>query len=346
MSTTTPPVKQHRLACNRCHQHKLRCNKRPDAQVCSRCQAAGAECLFSVSRRGCRPPKPKRQQLPPQSQDDAILDPTLFSLSPTTPWDASLLAPPFDPSFFDTALAANPQQLSTTSPSESYSASDDSVTAPSFTTVDLDCQLARLSQSLSCHLATIPSLSIWSSMPENPPKDLHFSVDDTFALTQSLVNTYRDVASIQNRGTLDDSSTYLLIACHRRLIDIWERVFCHMRKCISQGPNDLSVSVPSVKMGSFTASSSAAITLHLTLITQFAQQLQHGIQSLLRVLTENSNTFSELLPADAPDALATLHHAPCGIDPVSLSCQAISEKSNKLVSDIEDIKALARDRHL
>ncbi|KAE8409531.1 hypothetical protein BDV37DRAFT_277874 [Aspergillus pseudonomiae] len=46
-----PPSRQ---ACDRCHDLKLRCH-RNDAGKCSRCQRAGASCVFSPSNRGRRP---------------------------------------------------------------------------------------------------------------------------------------------------------------------------------------------------------------------------------------------------------------------------------------------------
>ncbi|KAL2065964.1 hypothetical protein VTL71DRAFT_3634 [Oculimacula yallundae] len=55
--TTSPVQKSTRLACNRCHSHKLRCPKRPNttSEDCERCIRANAKCDYSVPLRLGRP---------------------------------------------------------------------------------------------------------------------------------------------------------------------------------------------------------------------------------------------------------------------------------------------------
>ena len=61
----TPRAPTHirkRLACDRCHSHKLRCPKR-DNSDCLRCAKAGAECVFSRSKRTFRAPAPGAESI-------------------------------------------------------------------------------------------------------------------------------------------------------------------------------------------------------------------------------------------------------------------------------------------
>ncbi|KAI9736194.1 MAG: hypothetical protein M1834_001079 [Cirrosporium novae-zelandiae] len=51
-----PTAQKRRSACDRCHSQKLRCLKQPGNGNCDRCLKLGAQCIFSPSMRGFRPP--------------------------------------------------------------------------------------------------------------------------------------------------------------------------------------------------------------------------------------------------------------------------------------------------
>ncbi|TPX07230.1 uncharacterized protein E0L32_010824 [Thyridium curvatum] len=57
-----------RLACDRCHAHKLRCPKQAGSPVCTRCARAGAACVFS-------PPGGKAPSAPPRNEAGAPVSP-------------------------------------------------------------------------------------------------------------------------------------------------------------------------------------------------------------------------------------------------------------------------------
>lgn len=147
-------------------------------------------------------------------------------------------------------------------------------------------QLSDLSVRLYEHSATIPPQSIHDAIPENESyadvmnaraKDYaYYKVDDTFQLTQELIDIYpsfiniftrrkisqashsshtptnfvpeklydqsgaslRPIApSFSNPLALDHSSILLVLSCHLRLIEIYDELFKHMQVCIDQkGP--------------------------------------------------------------------------------------------------------------
>lgn len=56
----TPAVPATRLACDRCHDHKLRCDRSPiTGEPCRRCARVKAECRYGRPRRFGRPRKRK-----------------------------------------------------------------------------------------------------------------------------------------------------------------------------------------------------------------------------------------------------------------------------------------------
>lgn len=75
----TPEVPATRLACDRCHDHKLRCDRSPIAgEPCRRCARVKAECRYGRPRRFGRPRK--RRDSESVKKEDSIT-----GASPVTP---------------------------------------------------------------------------------------------------------------------------------------------------------------------------------------------------------------------------------------------------------------------
>lgn len=264
---------------------------------------------------------------------ESTLDSSLFHTSPTGLWDPSLGTPLQDPPFFNEALASviNLGSLdATTTPfPETISA-----------TLALDHNLAKLSHNLSGLYAKVPPISIWSSIGEKSSDELYFQPDDLLALTQRMVDLYRDVASIQTSEAqaLSNPTVYMLISCHYRLLDIWELVFTHMGNCVGYAENVGPVQVPTFSVGSFKTSPSTSVTLYVTLMTQFAQQLQDGVLAVVAKLVKDTP------PMTRPDAAngsfedlmkpSDLERPP---NPTLLGCQVVADRAAKMVTDVEAI---------
>lgn len=201
---------------------------------------------------------------------------------------------------------------------------------------DVICQLAELSVGLYEHIKSIPPISIHDSLPRfkdtlaagenapNPqidPRTYNFKPEDTFSLSQKLVDVYPNIMSIffpdnmirppymgdgdfdawilRWRSTNDDlcnerdqrseiphfstpapidqSSLLLLLSCHLRLLDIFDKLFEHMHICTDSGLGAYNVGTPfqppQVRVGSFVAPPSSAIPMQMLLFIQLASQL-------------------------------------------------------------------------
>ena len=339
------PAKQ-RQACDRCHTHKLRCHKRLNSDTCVRCSSVSAECVFSISRRGCRPKK----NTPEQVTDDITIDPNVLSFSPNTPWDNGSLAYPLDVSFLGNSadaiapFASIDQQQQHLSNGLSLSTSSQQAPALS-TDATLDQQLARLSHSLSEHQSSISAFSIWSSPSDGRPKDLHFSIGDTFSVTQKLVDSYNEIDSRHLCQVSSNSLIYLLLACHHRVLDIWECLFEHMQHCIDSTQKGLSVAVPTVVIGSFVASSSMAVHLHMALIFRLSEQLHLGINSLIAELSrmETTSTDASSSMDVSAEVLTANGQSLNALGATIWSCRVVAARASKMLSNLKDIDILARE---
>ncbi|PVH78079.1 hypothetical protein DL98DRAFT_257548 [Cadophora sp. DSE1049] len=139
-------------------------------------------------------------------------------------------------------------------------------------------KLSQLNVDLSDHKATLPPLSVHDDLPPDLdvacPQSDEYVLEDTFRLTQSLIDIYPSFLHLfinptpssksttpdsdflstgmfENDGgsssstassntssnakqPLDYASILLLISCHLRVIDIYDTLFKHMDTCISQ----------------------------------------------------------------------------------------------------------------
>ncbi|KAL2064363.1 hypothetical protein VTL71DRAFT_4857 [Oculimacula yallundae] len=139
-------------------------------------------------------------------------------------------------------------------------------------------KLSQLNVDLSDHKSTLPPLSIHDDLPPEldtePPQKDDYVLEDTFRLTQSLIEIYptflhlfinpmpssqittpeseflgsdtfgsdatppsdetSSSTSSSPKHALDHASILLVISCHLRVIDIFDILFKHMETCISQ----------------------------------------------------------------------------------------------------------------
>jgi hypothetical protein len=194
---------------------------------------------------------------------------------------------------------------------------------------EIDCirKLSQLNIDLFEHSNSLPPLSIYDTPPEDIARDSayvgakdysKYVVEDTFRLTQSLVDLYptflnaflphptannssdnsswlqggmsnarfqasqypvpRTASSSQasSRPPPDHSSIFLILACHMRVIDLYEALFKHMKLCLKQqgfAKTPQQVKVPQLTIGSYAPPPSAAVPMQMLLVVQFASQL-------------------------------------------------------------------------
>ncbi len=228
-------------------------------------------------------------------------------------------------------------------------------------------KLSQLSIDLFEHSNTVPPLSIYdpppSNLEDNPvspsPQDYSgYHIDETFRLTQSLINIYptflnaflphpmsessnasstrpsdkmsnthfqtaqHPAASLGSASrasamqNLDHSSILLLLACHLRLINIYEALFKHMHACFKQGgialtPQQATLNPTPLKIGSFEPPPSTAIPMQMLLLVQFASQLFNYAADLASELglPEEGTPNSESSNGDLSDNTLALTRA-------------------------------------
>ena len=285
---------RQRLACTRCNTHKMRCIKRPGSETCARCAKAGAECIFAVSRRGCRPTKKEKRQ---EQQDDfanfSSLDGMVLEHSA---WDLSLFedmhelpsdsTSPSAPEEIPvsplrglseqgaTAVSKFPSGLLPLSPSSEglplhFSPSfDRDVEHCQDVSVGIDLRLTKLSDQLSKCTASLPPLSMWSTGIAPVLGD--FSVEDALTVTQKTIEAAREVTQ-----PTDMASIYLLISCLHRLLDLWDGLTSRMHTCSAIETPAVAVVSPPVRLGSYTAPASSSIVLYMALLGKFGLDMRN-----------------------------------------------------------------------
>jgi hypothetical protein len=170
--------------------------------------------------------------------------------------------------------------------------------------------LSKLAVDLHAHRMTVPPQSIHnrgSALDESPLK-IHFSIDNTFCLTQSLIDIYPTCIDTFVTGTanlssgtpseqsfdisrenltstfvphvarIDQPSILLILSCHMRLIEIYQELFAHAHACIDQegtthNHKQTNPSVPALRIGSYVPSPSMAASMQMMLGMHLSTQL-------------------------------------------------------------------------
>ncbi|PQE21665.1 Transcription factor ACEII protein [Rutstroemia sp. NJR-2017a WRK4] len=170
--------------------------------------------------------------------------------------------------------------------------------------------LSKLAVDLHRHHMTVPPQSIHNHglALDESRLNIDFSIDNTFRLTQSLVDIYpscidtfitrapnlssghpseknSDISRehltstvVPSGANVDQPSILLILSCHMRLIEIYEEIFAHAHACIDQDGTTCNheqtyPSVPALRIGSFVPSPSMAASMQMMLVMQLSTQL-------------------------------------------------------------------------
>jgi hypothetical protein len=155
-------------------------------------------------------------------------------------------------------------------------------------------QLADLNVRLCEHMSMLPPLHNASStkgiVPS--PNGIHFPIDETFSLTQSLIDhlkhLYPPNSVLHPPCTPDQGTILLLMSCSGRVFDIYEVIFGHMRGCINHNITPVTstgktILLPQVRIGAYTPPKAAAIAMQMLLIVLLAAELFDQLQEALGV---------------------------------------------------------------
>ncbi|KAL5339979.1 hypothetical protein BJX70DRAFT_136900 [Aspergillus crustosus] len=313
-----------RLACDRCHDLKVRCIQNNGRSSCKRCHAAATACKYSESMRGLRPKRSLRTVGTPvhaletssSSQPPTAADTTFEPIDGTGQMDfddsgfnlqadifnlSQIFEYPFNPNA--NAVVEMPRGELTSS-----SVLADMLPEPRSTILAFEQGLNQLSQQLYEYMAKVPSIEeSHASHQHHEPNGLHF--DEVFRLTESAVDVANEFTKILRddrhltgctTGTpsMGMASLYSFLSCQTRLLEIWAVAFCCIRGCveklqeISSDPDQsIVICVPNVRIGTFTPSIMTALNLHLSLIVHGTTELRQTVRALVEEISVPCQPF-------------------------------------------------------
>jgi len=184
-------------------------------------------------------------------------------------------------------------------------------------------QLSKLSLKLYEHSTTIPPASVWEGLPDADDATFaeiassraknytNYRVDETFQLTQELVDVYpsfidlfmqRKITqlskthqggeslgpispSVATPLALDHPTILLLLSCHLRLVEIYEELLKHMKICVTHKGSlcmseDASFAAPKVRIGNYCPPATTAVPMQMLLLLHFATSLRDSAVDL------------------------------------------------------------------
>lgn len=228
-------------------------------------------------------------------------------------------------------------------------------------------RLSKLSIDLYEHGRTVPPQSI--HVNDDTPFDdsapyLSFSIDNTFRLTQSLIDIYpacidaftqpslitiSEQSNSEESGEfrqkissntlssithLDNPSILLLLSCHMRLIDIFEEIIKHFHTSIAQrgtppNPKQAALTTPALRIGTYVLPRSVAISMQMLLLVQLGTQLSEHAQNL----------WTHIEPAYKDQETSTGMNT--GVCALSLTtAETVKRRADSMAMDLRDIKVL------
>ncbi|KAF5023729.1 hypothetical protein F66182_4203 [Fusarium sp. NRRL 66182] len=308
-----------RQACDRCHSKKLRCTKIPASLVCTRCVKAGVACIFSPPSRSLR--QPGRVAFDWSS---------LFELD----------GPAIDP-----IPDVNPDNLTTTPPSSDNV--DTALSAPATPVselTDLMASLDRLQHGFPTSGRQHLSAQELKDLMETPSFDLGLFLEQLLQLSQRLLHIYPKVLEqlkpehetcnlpdcvhtthlslpTWSRLSIDQSLIHLVLACHLRQLDLFNKIVDHGRVCThvtSTSPQDTepTLNIPEIRIGSFVAPKVSAASMMIAMVIELQSSLNKKAQQL----------------HDAVSSATGLESRPAKI--LGLQCESLKESTSTTLADL------------
>ncbi|KAL6924263.1 hypothetical protein ACHAPO_003482 [Fusarium lateritium] len=311
-----------RQACDRCHSKKLRCTKIPGSVVCARCVKAGVTCLFSPPARSLRQPDVVHMDWSILGLDQPVAE------LQNTDLDQLIATPPI-------SNHANP-------------APSAPITVVSQLT-DLMATFDRMQNSppasLTQHL-TIRELNEFMKVCEI---NLGAFLEELLQSSQKLVHLYPQVLKqlephdttpceipdcVHNsqlfshsrpQVSIDQSLIHLLLACHLRLLGLFDNIVHHGGMCAHVVPMlppecEPRLDIPEIKIGSFVAPKISAASMVIAMVIELQTTLNTRAQDLHDVISSN-------VGHDARTAKI-----------LDLQCESLKEHASKTCSDLYSLR--------
>ncbi|KAK7416792.1 hypothetical protein QQX98_004985 [Neonectria punicea] len=333
-----------RQACDRCHDKKLRCQKQPGSPTCNRCAKAGVDCIFS-------PPTRSLRNGLVGSGEQQHPEAAAFDWSSLLEFDQLSNGIPHD------YINQNPNTLVITPPVS------DNADTPSSSKIS---ELAQIMAALDRIHRDFPASPIHRHMSIEAMKeysssaaarfDLQSTVELLLQQGQQLAVLYPHVIKQTNSGVnrppeddlctisdcmhhlrqslrprpppiVDLSLFNLLIACHLRLIDIFDNIMDHSRVCahvFSTLPKDKepNFDIPEIRIGSFVAPKDSSASIVITMLVELQSSLEARGQEL-------SNSVKLAAGETSPQSQI-----------LALQCDALSQRATDTLADMRDLRAI------
>ncbi|KAH8666574.1 hypothetical protein BX600DRAFT_462019 [Xylariales sp. PMI_506] len=303
-----------RLACDRCHRQRLRCQRQEGQGSCTRCSRLSEACVFSPRQRRTARPKASEDagldlDLDFLSNDEPLETPVLPSSTtqlepilatetqfPTSDWTALLgfgLPPDLAVNFgdFNATNSTEPELPKAQVPSNTGGSIEP------VSLLEYVRQLADLNVQLFEHATVLPPVTGLRSSKLPSPEGRVFAIDNTFRMTQNLIDILKHLYQRSGVGLVPDQGTLLLIlSCSNRVFDIYEVIFGHMRNCIEHNITPVTSDgntflLPQLRIGSYAPPMLPALAMQMLMIVMMASELFDQLQEALGFWRDNRSTL-------------------------------------------------------
>ena len=152
-------------------------------------------------------------------------------------------------------------------------------------------QLADLNVGLYEHFQSLPPVTLVSTGRTPSMDGRMFAIDETFRMTQSLVDILKKLYPPQRQPTditPDQGTALLIMSCTNRVFDIYEVIFGHMRGCIQHKITPVTadgktIRLPELRIGSYSPPTPSAIAMHMLLVLLMASEIFEQLRQVLGV---------------------------------------------------------------
>ncbi|KAF4336132.1 transcription factor ACEII [Fusarium beomiforme] len=308
-----------RQACDRCHSKKLKCTKIPASSVCTRCVKAGVTCLFSPPTRSLRHPDNVAFNWSMLGLDEPLVD-----SDPTLAADPFMITPPVS------------EDVNLPQPTQSTEVSQ---------LTDLMAGLDHLQNNFPTSKRDHLSIRELTDFMKICKFDLGSFLEDLLQRSQKLLHLYPEVLKrlepeeiacdapdcVHNaqkqfsrsrfRIPIDQSLIHILMACHLRLLDIFDMITNHGHMCAHAVPllpedHEPKFDMPEIKIGSFVAPKVSAASMMIAMVIELHHSLNSRTQQLEDAVSSAVGNESKAAKI------------------ISLQCESLKERASDTLEDL------------
>ncbi|KAH7179805.1 uncharacterized protein B0J16DRAFT_177605 [Fusarium flagelliforme] len=278
-----------RQACDRCHSKKLRCTKIPASSVCARCVKAGVTCVFSPPTRSLRHPDNVGFDWSILGLGQEVIDPQSISvdhLIATPPTNDNADQPPsaqvtLVPQLTDLMAAFDRMHNNYSTLKGQHLTMRDLNDLSKFCGFDLGPFLEELLQRSQKLVNLYPQVLKRLRPKETEPCN-----------TPDCVHNSHLFSNPRHETPVDESLIHLLLACHLRLLDLFDNMINHGRMCAHAAPLlppgcEPRLDIPEIKIGSFVAPKISAASMMVAMLLETQACLNVKAQELHDAVTSS-----------------------------------------------------------